>query len=235
MYIAPKYFEFMRCDVKKLWLMCWIIILILSMTSVSGYTKPFIDTRAGGQLSSAMEKYGPDKYAIIYGQFDASPAKQQLSEIMVQKYPYKENWLFGPSDASATHVVDSVPGFYWAFVKPGEYFVYQFHTREPHMLGQALVHKTIPGPNFKPKSLKAGEFSALGSVELIRTAPMTWRSIGSFETNPVPLKEKEILARMAECAKGTAWEKILAEKMSGRVMKASQPQPEKTGESTNKQ
>lgn len=191
-----------------------IILTLVLLVPLSAGAEPFAETQAGIQLAGGMERYGPDKHGIIYGRFDGSPAKLYLYKIMVLKHPYKESWLSRPSNDSERNAAEKEYGFYWAIVKPGQYFVHQFFIKEPHMLGQDLTYTTSRGPNFKPLEVKAGELAVWSSTKLIRTKNMTWTSVGQFESQPVPLEEREILTRMLQCAKGTKWEPIIAERLN---------------------
>lgn len=200
----------MIVKMKRIIINCCVLIILFGILTGTAYADGLID---------GLEKYVPDNYGVIYGHIDTSSVDYRLVQIKMLRYPFRAEPFIGPYNDIENSIIEDKPGFFWAFVKPGDYFLNEFKTKQPGFLGygNTLVTQVPRGEaNVKLglRSAKPGGLTYWGNVKFIRTKNPGLFSLGSFDVQPIGTSnEIEMLIHLLEAAKGTKWEGIVADRL----------------------
>jgi hypothetical protein len=176
-----------------------VFILILCQSTVSF-----------ASLNKNLQKYGPDKYAIIYGRIDCRPVDADLLRVNLFRYPSK--FAFKQND-SEKEDVNKGKGYFWAIVKPGQYAISDFRISGDKLTMIMFSYKNEDDIKSNLMLVNEGDMFYWGSAKYIRT-----RESGIFQSSQYALaagnpSKRELLEEVLKHAKGTKWESIITEKL----------------------
>jgi hypothetical protein len=154
-----------------------------------------------------LQKYGPDKYAIIYGRIDCSPVNADLLRVNLIRYPYKFTLKQNNSEKLD---INEGKGYFWAIVKPGQYVIDEFRINGA-IIGIYYKNKDEIKSNLM--SVNEGDIFYWGSAKYIRT-----RDSGMFQSSKYAIaagkpSQRELLEEVLKNAKGSKWESVITEKL----------------------
>jgi len=146
-----------------------VILLLLSIVAGNAQAK---------SLKDLLNNYDPAEYSIIYGQIDTSNCDYHLNRVYLLKYPPEREPKPASNKNQAEYIVID-HDFFWAVVKPGDYFLYQFRTAQRGLFGSQLF--TTFDNAAVVKSEEPGQLVHWGNVEFIRTKNPGFFTLGHFE------------------------------------------------------
>ncbi len=167
---------------------------------------------AASSLSDALAKYPPSAYGIIYGDIDGDRIGAPLDWVGLKKYPVESHGLFSGTNDTEKNI--TVSSYFFAFVKPGDYFMNVFNMklygggRSSNLSTSYKEPKDATSPALR--HAVAGSLSYWGSIYLEQTKASTMFSHSEYAVHSLEVSNRrELLAHLKMEAQGTAWESIV--------------------------
>ncbi len=183
-------------------LRCFTCLLLLALSAPA----------AASSLSDALAKYPPSAYGIIYGDIDGGRISAPLDWVGLKKYPVESHGLFSGTNDTEKNV--TVSSYFFAFVKPGNYFMNVFNMklygggRSSNLSTSYKEPKDATSPALR--HAVTGSLSYWGSIYLEQTKASTMFSHSEYAVHPLEISNRrELLGYLKMEARGTAWENIV--------------------------